>query len=173
MPKTCIIFLGKLFPSFFLSQERIIRLIYSEFNINPRNKKLRRSFVQFRPNTKTEKVELSCVRFEFEEIENCKIIGKSSEDPKFKRNFYGLGCTSVFLIKTFKEHKLAFTPVLGNDKLQNPFHTDVINTDLIPVKGIAATAEENFYKDNFIKIWKVYEESELTSHESVISGTLE
>ena len=52
--------------------------------------------------------------------------GKNYEDPKYKRAYYGLGCTQVSYIKKFNgEYILAFTPILKK-KPFNFFLCDVM-----------------------------------------------
>ncbi len=80
------------FPNIFIKSERIIRHIYTTKNINPNNNTLKSNFVQFRFNPETGKNELSCNRFEFDTIENCRLLGIHNEDLQYNRIYYGLGC---------------------------------------------------------------------------------
>jgi hypothetical protein len=113
--------------------------------------------VQFRLNRATEKNELSCVRFEFDSIENCRQIGKVNGDDG-SRKYYGLGCTNVSSILGFPSHSIAFTPK-PNDTPPNIFHTDVYESALIAEDGKANTAASNLKREAFKEVWVPYQDS--------------
>src|SRR5882757_8815005 len=110
LPPTWVSYLGIVFPNFFFHKERIVRIIYSEQNINPRTNELKANFFSFRHNPRTDKHELSVNRFEIDNVENLRILGKHLEDPNYKRNYYGLACTSVSNLSFYSKYKLRFTP---------------------------------------------------------------
>ena len=160
-------FLGKIFPSFFCKKERIVRIIYSTQNINPKTKKLKANFVKFRWGSKSLKYELSCNRFEIDSLENCRSRGleNANPDPKYKRNFYGYGCTSVAIIKGDNGYFLNYTPINPN----NLSHCDIYDEELQNiVDGEAGQAITNYRREQFVQNWHAYEDSNLLVKADII-----
>lgn len=149
-------FLGKQFPSLFYKGERIIRIIYSPRNINPNTKGLKPNWVGFKYQAESQKYELSCNRFEIDTIKNCRSLGNKNQDPIYKRNFYGYGCTSVANILNYSEHSLKYTP----DYPSNFSHCDLYDDEMSAIVNEEATdAAVRYRKEQFIKIWLAYEDS--------------
>jgi hypothetical protein len=107
-------------------------------------------------------MELSCSRFELETLENCRRLGKLSEDPKHKRNYYGLGCISVQQITSFSPNiegfipfELAFTPIT-EELSKNYFHCDIYDSYGHPIEGVANPAQVNYIKELFKERWNPF-----------------
>ncbi len=143
LSRTLIIFLGRIFPHFFLNHERIVRIIYSTQNINPKNNSLKSNFFRFIQNSKTGRNELSCSRFEFESLERYRALGIHFQDPFYKRNYYGLACTLVAYIKEIDGFRLWFTPII-NQEPHNYFHCDICEVSAMAQTGVANPADSNY-----------------------------
>jgi len=161
--------LAKIFLTSFHDDERIVRIIYSENNINPRNKTLKNNFFSFRFNSDTNKNELSCLRFELETIDFCRKFGKTNENPAFNRNYYGLGCTSPKLVKQLPDYVFKFSPSLDTIP-PNFFHCDIYDEySYEPEIGQAKSAQTNFRIDALKARWKVNTDSEFQLTKSEVS----
>jgi hypothetical protein len=159
--------LGAKLPNTFSEKERIVRFIYSEKNINPRTNKLKSNFVQFRPNPQTDKMELSCLRFELENLNNCRILGRANEDTTHDRAYFGVGCTEVSHIGELSNYSIAFTPFLTSNP-KNYFHTDIYDNQMTPTQiGVANPADVNFRKEEFKGIWESYKDDQILSKKTV------
>jgi hypothetical protein len=100
---------------------------------------------------------MSCIRFELDNLDNCKKIGEHYADPKFKRNYYGLGCISVFNIKNNKNISIKFTPITKLP-IKNYFHCDVYDEYMQKVEnGSALDPKYNEMISDFKKKWAVHE----------------
>jgi hypothetical protein len=146
-------------PNFFFSKERIIRFVYSEQNINPRKGTLKSNFVGFQLNPENGRFELSCIRFEFDKLIRFRILGRAYENPQQKRAYYGIGCTSVELIRQDAVLTLAFTPKFDQSP-PIPYHVDIYDNTPPMADGRANTAEMNLRRDTFKEAWRVYEDSD-------------
>ncbi len=141
----------------FLEDERIVRFIYSIVNINPNTNKLRKNFVQFLTNKETGKNELSCIRFEFETIENCRFLAKHFSNPPYNRNYYGLACVSVRGINEHENYELKHTPITTPP--ESLYHCDVYDNSISLIeKGAALPPEVNLERDIFLNRWKSFED---------------
>lgn len=161
LPKPLVSYLVKIFLPDFSKEERIVRVIYSEYNINPKNNSLKSNFFRFDENEKTKKFELSCIRFEFENLEFCRIFGVNNQNPQYKRNYYGLACTNAeAIIHNLNGYDLKFTPIL--DSLpKNYFHCDIYDNIKVSSQiGVANNAEINARTDELKKKWKVYHDDQ-------------
>lgn len=144
----------KLFPGLFFKSERIIRIIYSDNDINPNTNNLRGSFFSFRVNPQTRKKELSTNRFEANTILQIRELGHYYTDGH-KRNYYGVACTTVKRLASFKEYKIKFTPSL-KIKPNNYTHTDIYDmNNYESQQNVANPADVNLRRDELKKIWKV------------------
>src|SRR6266700_7075308 len=158
LPRTWVSYLGMIFPNLFFPKERIVRIIYSEQNINPRTKELKANFFTFRHNPDTNKHELSVNSFEIEQIEYLRILGNHFQEPVYKRNYYGLACTSISVLSSSPKYKILFTPKLTN-KPKNYSHCDIYDLLLyIPQPGVAKPPEVNLQLDTFKKTWLPYKD---------------
>ncbi len=164
--------MGKIFPDFFLSQERIVRIIYSTQNINPKNNSLKSNFFNFVNNPETGKNELSCSRFEFESIESYRALGKHHEDPNYKRNYYGLACTVVSYVEKLEGYKFRFTPIL-NKNPKNYFHCDIYNgySDFSQT-GVANSADKNYRIELLKSKWNPYQDNGISFTKELIQPPL-
>ena len=154
-------------PNTFFENERIIRFVYSEKNINPRTNKLKSNFVQFRLNSETRKMELSCSRFELEDLDYCRVLGRQNEDPTNDRVYYGMGCTEVSYIKGLNNYSIAFTPLTSTNP-KNYFHCDIFDEQIVPNQiGVANPAVVNFRRDEFKGIWEFYKDDIILSKDTV------
>lgn len=112
-------------------------------------------------------MELSCLRFELEDLENCRIIGKANENNAYDRVFFGLACTEVCQIKKLNNYSLFFTPIISNMP-KNYFHTDIYDDLIISGEiGVANSAEVNLRKEELRKIWEPYKDDQGLLKESV------
>jgi hypothetical protein len=161
----------KIFIPLFFDEERIVRVIYSEYNVNPRTKSLKTNFFRFSYNETTLKNELSCIRFELDDLRFIRLFGEVTQDPNYDRNYYGLACTKPIKINQLEEYKLKFTPDI-NRELKNYFHTDLYdNFTYIEEIGIAAPAEVRYRADILKKIWNVNPDvNESLTHETVLAN---
>ena len=94
---------------------------------------------------------------EIDKLDRLRSFGNSNQNPKYKRNFYGFGCTSVYKIFNCEEaYSLKFTP----DYPINISHCDIYDdkTSLV-ISGEAMDARINYRKEQFIKIWSAHEDS--------------
>ena len=156
--------LKKLFPSFF-ETERIARFIWSPHNINPNTNNLRLNFFKFDFVDASQRCELSCFRFEFTRIKILRKIGKTLADPDFKRNYYGVGVTTIGLLRTLDFVSIAFTP-FTSQRVKFYFHADIYDdsNDCQLAKGEAAPAATNLRKDAFAKIWQPRKDDQSKSY---------
>jgi hypothetical protein len=115
---------------------------------------------------------LSCRRFEFDTISEARDFGKKTENPKYKRNFYGYGCTKVSYIEIQKDYSLYFTPIYSDDP-KNIFHCDIYDNNPISTKAGVANARITFKKELFKKIWRPNKDSENISKEDIQPPTIE
>lgn len=170
MPKNWASYLVKVFLTTFLDNERIVRIIYSEQNINPRNKTLKNNFFKFDLNSETNKLELSCLRFELESISFCRKFGKATENPLYKRNYYGLGCTLPRFVNELDQYEFKFSPILNSDP-KNYFHCDIYDNFGYNIEiGEAKSAEINYRIEKLKEKWKVNEDKDgVLKDEDVIS----
>lgn len=157
----------------FFNDERIVRLIYSKQNINPKENKLKANFIRFRYNSETRKNELSCNRFELENIDYCRFLGNHFQDPAQERAYYGIGCTKVSYIKSFDVLTLKYTPSLKNKPL-NYSHSDVYHEmENADQQGVANSAQLNVLKDEFIRLWQPYQDNGGLTKENIQPPVLE
>ncbi len=145
-------------PFWFNENERIVRIIYSDKHINPKTNKLRSNFIYFRLNLKSQKYELSCSRFEFESISFLRSFGKETEDSKFGRIYYGLGCSNIKSILSQKNCIPFYSPILLGNRI-NLFHTDIYDKLGTLISGEADNAINNHRKDQFLGIWCPYKDN--------------
>lgn len=156
MPPKWKIWLGKKQRFLFLTDERIVRHIYTPQNFNPATKKLRANLLQFRYNNKTGKNELSCNRIEIESLSHCREVGKFNARPNQKADYYGLACSSVRLIQHNSNFVLCYSPV-KHGELDNYSHCDIWDEGNPPiVKGQALSASMNLEREEFLKKWKTH-----------------
>jgi hypothetical protein len=170
-----MVYLWMKFPRLFFNKERIIRTIYSKRNVNPNTNTPKANFFQFRYNSETDKMELSCTRFELDSLEYCRFLGRHYEDSAYDRTYYGFGCTTVALIKQLATYDLIFTPKL-NIVPKNYFHSDVYDGSYAPGQtqmGVANLASVNYQKDIFAQIWKPFRDSEIISSKTIQGPTLQ
>ena len=100
-------------------------------------------------------MELSCIRFELEDLSFCRLFGIQNQNPDYKRNYYGLGCTTPELVYQIPNYEFCFTPNL-NLNPKNYFHTDLHDNYPYQVKiGETPPAEVRFREDELKKRWKV------------------
>lgn len=154
-------------PNTFFEKERIVRFVYSDKNINPRTNKLKSNFVQFRLNPGTEKMELSCSRFELEDLNYCRVLGRHNEDQANNRVYYGMGCTEVSCIRELHKYSITFTPFLSTNP-KNYFHCDIYDEHGPPNQiGVANQANVNFRRDEFKGIWEFYKDDQILSKDTI------
>lgn len=149
-------------PELFLKNERIIRHI-TDAHYNPTTKKLRSNFVGFALNINgSKKYELSCNRFEMEDITHCHFIGKINVPPDKK--YLGFACTTVSAVKENPNYSFFYSPMFNKEIYLNYSHSDVYDNSLPGVPkhelGEALTSKVNLDREVFIKKWKVYSQNE-------------
>jgi len=150
-----------------LSQERIVRIIYSTQHINPKNNSLKNNFFHFVFNPNTGKNELSCSKFEFESIESYRVLGKYYEDSAYKRNYYGLACTSVLHVQNLVDYKFRYTPILNKDP-KNYFHCDIYDEYIDPSQtGVANSADRNYKIELLKSKWRAYQDNGIFNKELI------
>jgi hypothetical protein len=97
------------------------------------------------------------MRFDFVTLEFCRLFGESTADPSYKRDYFGLACTSVELIRTLNGYGLKYTP----DAKSNPpnlFHCDIYDYLASQVnKGVAMPPNLNHRINEFKKLWRPHE----------------
>lgn len=146
-------------PDIIADEERIVRFIYSEKNINPRNNSLRLNFVQFRANENTGKNELSCTRFDFDTIENCRLLGKYYSDPAHDRQYFGLACIKAASIRKHKNYELHYAPQLETHP-KHIFHCDIYDNSIPLIQdGVALPPEATSEREIFKKRWVSYKDT--------------
>jgi hypothetical protein len=109
-----------------------------------------------RPNDLSGKNELSCNRLELDSIQNLTELGESNRPHN--KTLYGFGCTSIGLLKEWKEIEVRFTPDFDS-KPPNPSHVDIYAGEINAALNIgeAQEASENYKRESFKEIWKPYE----------------
>ncbi len=122
---------------------------------------LKANFVAFRFNRTLNKYELSTNRLEYDTIENCIFLGKHYQDIKNKREFFGLGCISVFNILSTPHYTIAFTPDLKSNP-QNPSHSDIYeDSEYFEVpSGQAIPYEIKLKREALLKMWNAFRADE-------------
>jgi hypothetical protein len=135
-------------PSRFYGKERIVRIIYSENNINPRNKNLKSNFFKHREG-------LSCMRLEFTDYNFCKNWAKKYEDIAKNRKYFGIACTCPNYIYLHNNHwYITYTPILEKSR-KNLFHSDIINRMYSLEDYTSAEAEFNLLIEDIKRGWLV------------------
>lgn len=165
-----MMFLGKIMPKKFFSNERIVRHIYTTDHYNETTKKLKSNFVGFTLNNVSKKYELSCNRFEMENIVHCHEMGKINTAPK--KEYFGIACTSVSLIVSNENYSLFYSPMYNKEVHLNYSHSDIYDNGLpgIPKHelGETLTASMLLEREDFVKKWKVYSIAESSQKNIVI-----
>lgn len=151
----------------FDSKERIVRIIYSTKQVDPKTKDLKPQLFHFRLNPDTGKLELSTLRYELANLNFIREIGPIANDASQKRIYYGLACAKVAELLALKEYSIAFTPNLKEEP-KNPFHCDIYdNVGVPPEKGVARSAQDNLRTDNLKKLWSCYSDGEIINKDIV------
>ncbi len=112
-------------------------------------------------------MELSCSRFELENLDYCRSLGRRNEDPTNDRVYYGMGCTEVSYIKALSNYSIAFTPLTSTNP-KNYFHCDIFDEQMVPNQiGVANPAAVNFRRDEFKGIWESYRDDMILLKDTV------
>jgi hypothetical protein len=112
-------------------------------------------------------MELSCSRFELENLAHCRTLGKHYQDTKNDRAYYGIGCTQASHIRQLNDYSIAFTPILKSNP-KNYFHCDVYdNGGAINQNGIANSSQVNYRRDLFKDIWVAYKDDLIVTKQSI------
>ena len=163
LPNRLKTFYSRKFPGLFYDHERIIRIIYSTYNINPNTKKLKANFAKFIFQEQSQKYELSCNRFEIDSLKNCR--KRANPDPRYKRSFYGYGCTSVKLVNSENGYSIKYTPAFP----KNISHCDIYDDELpYIVLGEASDAQKNLRREQFVQNWLAYEDSDVLKKSDIV-----
>lgn len=142
-----IYLLRRQLPKSFFPTEKIVRVILSEHNINPRTKNLKPNFFKNRQG-------LSCIRLDFTNPNFCKKWGKHISDDK-DRKYYGFACTYSKYINIYdKFWHLKYTPILDK-KTKNPFHSDIFNKMYELENFESAAAEFNLLIEEIKEKWVI------------------
>ena len=165
LPKTWASSLAKKFSTLFYSEERIVREIY-DFHYNKKEKALKNNFAAFSENKDTKKKEISCSRFELQEIEDCRNLALAHAQTA-GTTFVGYACTKISYIQLWPEYSLKMTPNLTEDP-PNLFHLDIYNnSDVKTEDGEANKSELNFQREIFKEIWKIHLEKPDIEHREI------
>ncbi len=101
---------------------------------------------------------MSCIRFEYKDIENIRVVGKRNERIEYKAAYYGVGCTNVETVNSIITYEIRFTPILEGEN-KSLFHCDIYdNGNPLIQKGAALSAKQQYERENFVKLWKPYKD---------------
>lgn len=85
------------------------------------------------------------------------MLGKLRSQPEYKRNYYGIACTTIEKIKSLN-YSAAFTPII-NESPKNYTHTDLYDFFDYQIQvGVANNAEVNLIRHSFKQIWSPHKD---------------
>lgn len=106
---------GQDLPQIITNQERIARNVFHPLNINPNTRRLKTNFLK--PPKDSE--DISVNRFDYTNASFLKKIGLSSQNPKYKKLFFGIGIFKAQLVRD-NHMDIIYSPLKNN-----PYHADL------------------------------------------------